>query len=354
MEIEFGSASGAVAATGTSALSVATRSGHTVGALVAAWLASFADSADTRAAYARDLREYLEWCARRRLDPLAARLPEVQMYGTELAAAPHPRTGRTPAAATRARKLAAISSWYTFLVRAGAIDANPARDAARPRYDRRHSTTTSVSERQAAAMVAVGGHREHRTLGRECAALIMALLIDLGVRVSELCHAELADLGQRDGMRVLTVRMKGGKVRTRAIPIQLAPLLDAYLAARPADGDRAALLVTRAGRRINRHQVFRLVQAVAAEAGVPMPRRITPHSMRHAFNTIARERGAPLEDRRDALGHSSAAITQLYDHVALSPTRDPAHLVAAATAVHTGRSTPTSTPRSAQATTRPD
>jgi integrase/recombinase XerD len=53
--------------------------------------------------------------------------------------------------------------------------------------------------------------------------------------------------------------------------------------------------------------------------------------MRHTFNTIARQHGAALEDRRDALGHSSAAITQLYDHVALSLSRDPAHLVAEAT-----------------------
>ena len=311
-------------------LASATRTGHTVSALVAAWLGSFTESQDTRAAYGRDLREYLAWCARRELDPLVVRLPEVQMYATELAAATNPRTGRAYAASTRARKLAAVSSWYTFLVRAGAIDANPARDAARPRYDRRHSTTTSVAERQATAMLAASRESNHRTLSRECTAVIMMLLIDLGIRVSEVCQANLADLGQRDGIRTLTVRMKGGKVRTRPVPAQLAPLLETYLARRP-DSDEPALVVAQDGRRVNRHQVYRLVQRMAAEAGVPMARRITPHSLRHAFNTIARERGAALEDRRDALGHSSAAVTQLYDHVALSLTRDPAHLVAAAT-----------------------
>ncbi|MEV0052441.1 tyrosine-type recombinase/integrase [Saccharopolyspora shandongensis] len=299
-------------------------------ALIAAWLGSFADSGATRAAYARDLREYVEWCTRRELDPLGVRLPEVQMYAAELAAATNPRTGRAFAASTRARKIAAVSSWYTFLVRAGAIDANPARDAARPRYDRQHSPTASVSERQAAQMLTASRDYRHRSLAPEAVALVMMLLIDLGIRVSELCHADLADLGQRDGLRVLTVRMKGGKVRTRPIPAPLVPVLDAYLAQRP-DVDTGALVVTRRGERINRHQIFRLVQTMAAEAGVPMPQRITPHSMRHTFNTIARERGAALEDRRDALGHSSAAVTQLYDHVAVSLTRDPAHLVAVAT-----------------------
>ncbi|MEV6227520.1 tyrosine-type recombinase/integrase [Saccharopolyspora shandongensis] len=314
----------------TELLATPTRTGHTVAALIAAWLGSFADSSATRAAYARDLREYVEWCTRRELDPLGVRLPEVQMYAAELAAASNPRTGRAFAASTRARKIAAVSSWYTFLVRAGAIDANPARDAARPRYDRQHSPTASVSERQAAQMLTASRDYRHRSLPPEAVALVMMLLIDLGIRVSELCHADLADLGQRDGLRVLTVRMKGGKVRTRPIPAPLVPVLDAYLAQRP-DADTGALVVTRHGERINRHQIFRLVQTMAAEAGVPMPQRITPHSMRHTFNTIARERGAALEDRRDALGHSSAAVTQLYDHVAVSLTRDPAHLVAVAT-----------------------
>lgn len=312
-------------------LASTTRTGHTVAGLVSAWLGSFADSSDTRAAYARDAQEYLSWCTRRGLDPLTAGLPEVQMYATELAAAPNPRTGRPYAASTRARKLAAVSSWYTFLVRAGAIDANPARDASRPRYDRQHSPTTSVSQRQARDMLAASRDTAHRSLGRDGGALAMVLLIDLGIRVSELCRADLDDLGQREGIRTLTVRMKGGKLRTRPVPSQLGALLDQYLANRPA-ADTPALLVTRDGHRVNRHQIARLVQQVAAEAGVPAPKRITPHSMRHAFNTIARERGAALEDRRDALGHSSAAITQLYDHVALSITRDPAHLVAAATA----------------------
>ena len=312
-------------------LTSTTRTGHTVAGLVASWLGSFSESSATRDAYARDLNEYLAWCTRRGLDPLALRLPEVQMYATELAAATNPRTGKPYAASTRARKLAAVSSWYTYLVRAGSIDANPARDAARPRYDRQHSPTATVSERQAREMLGASRDGEHPTLGREGAALAMALLVDLGIRVSELCQAELGDLGQRDGVRTLTVRMKGGKVRTRPVPAQVATLLDDYLAHRP-DSTSSALLLTRGAAPINRHQVVRLVRRVAEQAGVEVPRRITPHSMRHAFNTIARERGAALEDRRDALGHSSAAITQLYDHVALSVTRDPAHLVAAATA----------------------
>ncbi|GAB2750935.1 hypothetical protein GCM10027174_27030 [Salinifilum aidingensis] len=315
----------------TELLGTETRTGHRIGALVAAWLGSFSESAATRDAYGRDVHEYLSWCLRRELDPLSVRLPEVQMYATELASAEHPRTGRVLAANTRARKLAAVSSWYTFLVRAGTLEANPARDVARPRYDRGHSPTASVSQQQARGMLAASTRYAHRTLDEHATAVIMRLLVDLGVRVSELCQAAVGDLGSREGMRVLTVRMKGGTTRTRPLPPAAAAAIDRHLATRSGVGDRDPLVTTRAATRLTRHQVYRLVQRMAQQAGVPAPERITPHAMRHTFNTLAREGGAALEDRRDALGHSSAAITQLYDHVALSLHQDPAHLVAAAT-----------------------
>lgn len=315
-----------------------TRTGHTIGQLITAWLEGKTESTDTRNAYRRDLKEYITWCVHRELDPLAVKLPEVTMYAVELAHTPNPRTGKPLSAKTRARKLSSVSSWYTYLVKAGAIDSNPAKEVDRPQYDRSHSPTSAVSQREATSMVQAAGTERVApgpapSIGEEASVLAMTFLVDLGIRVSELCNANLADLGQRNGMRTLTVRMKGGKVRTRAIPQQITPALERWLAVRPTNGDQAALLVTKTGQRINRHQVYSLVQRAATVAGVPAPKRITPHSMRHTFNTIARERGAALEDRRDALGHASAAVTQLYDHVSTSLTRDPAWLVAAATAI---------------------
>jgi integrase/recombinase XerD len=67
------------------------------------------------------------------------------------------------------------------------------------------------------------------------------------------------------------------------------------------------------------------------QRGVLDPHRITPHSTRHAFNTIAKARGATLEQRQHALAHASADTTQLYDHTNDSLAGDPAHLVATAT-----------------------
>lgn len=316
-------------------LSTATRTGHTVHQLIAAWLGSFTESADTRAAYGSDIEQFIQWCARRQLDPMALRLPDVQMYGAELAETDNPRTRRPLAASSRARMLAAVSSFYSFAVNADALDFNPAREMRRPKYDRRHSATASLTEKQATTFLTAGRTVAHRTLCVEAVALVSALLVNLGIRVSELCNANLSDLGQRDGQRTLTVHMKGGKIRVRPIPAQVAPLLDAYLAVRPtpaSEVDADALLLDKNGSRLTRHQVKRLTQRLAVVAEIPAPEKVTPHAMRHTFNSVAKERNATLEERQEALGHSSADITALYDHTDRPLSGDPAHLVAAAVA----------------------
>jgi integrase len=78
--------------------------------------------------------------------------------------------------------------------------------------------------------------------------------------------------------------------------------------------------------------VSRFVRRAAHAAGLPAADRITPHSFRHAWATIARERGASLEERQHALGHADPRTTQRYDRARASLDRDPSYLVAAAVA----------------------
>jgi integrase len=76
--------------------------------------------------------------------------------------------------------------------------------------------------------------------------------------------------------------------------------------------------------------VLRFVQRIARAAGLSSADRITPHSFRHGWSTIAKERGAPLETRQHALGHADARTTQGYDRAKLVLENDPSYLVAAA------------------------
>jgi site-specific recombinase XerD len=288
----------------------------------AAWLWSFRESAHTRAAYQRDVTDFVHWCAQRDLDVLAVRRTHLDAYAAALTQVPRPRTGRPLAPASVARRLAALSSWYAYLVDAGAVAQNPTVRVRRPRLDRDHTATVGLSAAEALALRRAA--TRDATLG--CAEVLAGFLVELGARVSEVCALDVADLGYDSGHRTVRLRMKGGKTRIRAVPPGLAAQLDAYLDGR-ADGPLFRLAD---GRRLDRYTVFRFVRRAAYAAGLPAADRITPHSLRHAWATIARERGATLEERQYALGHADPRTTQRYDRARASLDRDPAYLVAAA------------------------
>jgi integrase/recombinase XerD len=290
----------------------------------AAWLWSFRDSAHTRAAYRRDIEDFVAWCTRRELDVREVRRAEVDAWAALLANTPSPRTGRPLAPATVARRLAALSSWYGYLVDAGVAGHNPVLRVRRPRLDRDHTSTIGMTAAQAAAVLRAAA--ADSTLGAVCAPALAGFLVQLGARVSEVCALDVTDLGYDSGHRTVRLRMKGGKTRTRAVPPGLATALDAVVGGRTT----GALFVLPDGRRLDRHTVFRFVRRAARAAGLPAADRITPHSFRHAWATVARERGASLEERQFALGHADPRTTQRYDRARASLDRDPSYLVAGA------------------------
>jgi site-specific recombinase XerD len=255
---------------------------------------------------------------------LEARRPHVDAYAAALAQRTNPRTGRGLAPASVARRLAALSSWYAYLVDGGVAAHNPVLRVRRPRVDRDHTATVGLSAAEAAALLRAAG--TDPVLGPGCGAALAGFLVELGARVSEACAVDVADLGHERGHRTVRLRMKGGKTRTRALPPGLSTLVDTYLAGR-GDGP---VFRTAAGERLDRHAVFRFVRRAARAAAIPAADRITPHSLRHAWATVARERGASLEERQYALGHADPRTTQRYDRARASLDRDPSYLVAAA------------------------
>ena len=294
-----------------------------------AWLLNRRLSDHTRAAYSRDVDSWLTWCAGRDLEPLAATFLDVNAYARALESTVDPRAGRPPAPTTVARKLSALSSWYDFLVKLRALDANPVSGADRPRVDRDHSGTIGLAPEEVDALLAAA----RRAGGRTWAAI--ALLADLGLRVGELVSLDVGDLGVERGHRSVRFVGKGGKPRRRALTPGTAAAVDAYLAGRghPPDGP---LLVTASGARLDRHAVFRLVRRLAADAGIPAADRLSPHSLRHAFATGARAEGVALEDVQDAMGHADPRTTRRYDRDRHNLDRDPAYAIWAARARRTG------------------
>ena len=296
----------------------------TLATYTSAWLWSFRESVHTRDAYRRDVAHFVGWCAAHDLDATALRRPQIDAYAAMLTHLPNPHTGRPFAPASVARRLAALSSWYAYLFDAAVIEHNPMLRVRRPRIDPQHTTTVGLSADETMAWLRAA--RTDPLLDPACAAALGAFLVAIGARVSEVCGEDVADLGHDSGHRTVRLRMKGGKTRTRAVPPPVAAAIDAHLAGR-AEGP---LFTAADGRRLDRHGVARFVRRAAITAGLPAADKITPHSFRHAWATLARERGATLEERQYALGHADPRTTQRYDRARESLERDPSYLVAAA------------------------
>ena len=305
-----------------------------------AWLRNRRLSEHTRDAYRRDIAGWLTWCAGRGLDPLRANFLDVNEYGRALESTLAVRSGRPLTPATVARRLSALSSWYDFLVKLRAVDANPVSGADRPRIDRDHSATIGLTPDEVDALLAAAEAETGPTAARNRA--VIALLADLGLRVGELVSLNLDDLGAERGHRSVRFVGKGGKVRRRALTPGTAYVLDAYLAARAAAQGvtvpqlTGPLLVTATGGRLDRHSVFRLVRRLAQAAGIPAWAKLSPHSLRHAFATTARAEGVPLEDVQDAMGHADPRTTRRYDRDRHNLDRDPAYVIWAARARRRG------------------
>jgi integrase/recombinase XerD len=291
-----------------------------------AWLRNRRLSAHTRAAYRRDVADWLAWCAGTGTEPLRATFLHVNAWARALESEADGRTGRPRSPATVARKLSALSSWYAFLVKLGATATNPVSGADRPRVDRDHSATVGLTAEEVDALLAAAAAQRGPTAART--RLVVALLADLGLRVGELVSLDVSDVGVERGHRSVRFTGKGGRPRRRALPPGAAAALDEYLGERT----EGPLLITSTGARLDRHAVFRLVRRLAAEAGIPGAARLSPHSLRHAFATGARAEGVPLEDVQDAMGHADPRTTRRYDRDRHNLDRDPAYAIWAARA----------------------
>ncbi|GAA3765262.1 site-specific tyrosine recombinase XerD [Plantactinospora mayteni] len=305
-----------------------------------AWLYNRRLSEHTRDAYRRDVAGWLRWCESRDLDPLRATFLDVNAYARQLEATLGLRSGRPLAPSTVARRLSALSSWYEFLVKLHAVEANPVAAADRPRVDRDHSATVGLTPDEVDALLAAAEADTGPTAIRN--RVTITLLADLGLRVGELISLDLTDLGTERGHRSIRFVGKGGKVRRRALSPGTAYAVDAYLAARAAAQGLSVpeltgpLLVTATGARLDRNTVFRLVRRLAQAAGIHAWARLSPHSLRHAFATTARAEGVSLEDVQDAMGHADPRTTRRYDRDRHNLDRDPAYVIWAARARRRG------------------
>jgi site-specific recombinase XerD len=294
--------------------------------LVSAWLTGLR-SARTRRAYAADVVAWLAWLAERGTGALAAGRVHVDLWAaTQLDAGAAESSVR--------RRLSALSSFYRYCAAYDLIGRVPTQGVARPVVDPDYTATVGRDRDQARALVAAAdadtGAQAPRT------AAVVRLLLHNALRVDEACAADVADLGEDSGHRVLRVVRKGA--RKAKIPLTPATVaaLEAYLtdrAARAGVGEwrqlSGPLLATATGGRLRQGHLWELVRRLARTAGVSAWEQLSPHSLRHSAITFALDAGASLRDVQDYAGHKDPRTTRRYDHSRDSLDRNAAYAVAA-------------------------
>jgi len=218
---------------------------------------------------------------------------------------------RKYAATTIARKIAAVKSFYSFLVAEGMMRDNPTRGVPSPKVGR--SLPKPISIAQARLLLEQPSKLSTPEAKRDRAML--ELLYATGMRVSELVSLNLADIDTDGGY----VRCFGKGHKERLIPIyrQAALVLKEYLTeARPHlahNSEEKALFLNRRGERLTRQGLWQILKGYAKSA--ELGTEVTPHTLRHSFATHMLSGGADLRSVQELLGHANISTTQVYTHL---------------------------------------
>lgn len=215
-----------------------------------------------------------------------------------------------------ARKLAALRTFFQFLLREGVVEMNPAKLVSTPRLEKKLPNHLSVED-----MIRFIETPDPETdLGKRDRA-ILEFLYGTGMRVSELTKLDLSDIDYRNKM----VRVTGKRRKERIVPFG-DPALHAlmhYLSVRSvflqhaplAERESQAVFLNYQGTRITTRSVGRMVDKyIQICAGI---HNISPHSLRHSFATHLLDNGADLRHIQELLGHARLSTTQIYTHVSM-------------------------------------
>ena len=216
-----------------------------------------------------------------------------------------------------ARQLSSFRRFFRYIMREGMRDTDPTSDIEMPRIGR--SLPKTLTEDEVESLLSAPNTDE--PLGHRDRAML-ELLYATGLRVSELINLQQSQVNFNQGV----LRIVGKGDRERLIPLgdESQRWLKEFI-----DGPRMEILLerqtdylfpTRRGDRMTRQAFWHIIKRYAQKAGVR--KKMSPHSLRHAFATHLLNRGADLRVVQLLLGHSDLSTTQIYTHVARERLKD--------------------------------
>jgi site-specific recombinase XerD len=277
---------------------------------VAAYLARF--KGISREHTESDLRSYLAWCAERGLDPLAARRPHLELYIRWM------QEVRRHKPSTVSRRFSVTAGFYRTCALDGILEHSPAEHVRRPSVPA-ESPTLGFTHLQFEALLTAARQSPNRY-----DFALVAMLGLLGLRIFEATGANIADLGEEHGHRVLRVCGKGTKVVLVPLPPAVGRAIDRAAGSRM----RGPVLLNNRGTRMDRHAATRRLHNLAEAAGMQAT-RAHPHMLRHTFVTTMLDAGVDLRDVQIAARHADPRTTMRYDRARQNLDRHPNYILAA-------------------------
>jgi len=264
-------------------------------------------SAHTVRNYASDLGQFLEYFTIKdkptveEIDALAVREWLGYLYRQRLNAV------------SMRRKLAAVRSFFKFLLREGVVTTNVARLVRTPKAPKSLPAVMTAEQTNALVDGVAADKLDRPYPARDLA--IFELLYGCGLRVSELAGLNIDDFDFSE--RWVRVRGKGRKERQVPFGSKAAQALDRYLAQRTsARADERALFLNHRGARLSDRGARGIVKFYARM--ITGDSSIHPHSLRHAYATHLLSDGADLRAIQELLGHAQLSTTQKYTQVSLT------------------------------------
>jgi integrase/recombinase XerC len=271
-------------------------------------LARTSASPHTLLAYSADLRQFLGFLSPPETEPpepaaidlLALREWLAGLYGQGLDVM------------SIRRKLAAVRSFFKFLVTEGVVPVNVARLVRTPKAPKRLPDVPSAEQVNTLLDGVASGKLERPHPARDRA--IFELLYGCGMRVSELVGMNIDDLDRSEGW----VRLRGKGRKERQVPLtrQAADAVERYLGERPVVRDERAVILNHRGGRLTPQGVGYMIKLYAR--CLNSDPTLHPHSFRHAYATHLLSAGADLRAIQELLGHARLSTTQKYTQVSLT------------------------------------
>lgn len=264
-------------------------------------------SENTTAAYRNDLGQFLKW--------LQGHYPNTRSWQevshAQVAEYVEALKEKSYTASSVARKVAAIKSFFHFLLARGKIDRDPTTDIDSPKVKKRLPKTLPADDIE---LLLAAPAKKRTPKGLRDTALLH-LLYATGMRVSEAVSLQVDDVSLSES--VLHCPGKDGLVRDLPLDEETRAILADYLEnGRPhlvKNKSENALFLNHRGSQLTRQGLWLIIKAYANEAN--LSKRVTPHTLRHSFAAHKLNSGVELREIQQLLGHANISTTQIYSQL---------------------------------------